>query len=226
LADSKISALTDGTSPQSTDAFVVARGTGNNKLTWAELLASLTTASSFYVSGMHLGLPNDTNGFSATGMTQSALVASPIYIYGFSAVSFASISVSVTTLAAASTIRLGFYKADGTNGGPGTNLYDLGTIDSSTTGIKTITSTFSLGPGLVWVAACAQGGAPSVRSYGGPTSMFMAPNTSPLSNGSQASNVVASAACTGALPASFSTYSLNTSLNSTQAFPKVDLVVT
>lgn len=41
MADSKISALSDGTAPQSTDLFVVARGAGDNKLSWSELLASM-----------------------------------------------------------------------------------------------------------------------------------------------------------------------------------------
>lgn len=38
MADSKISALSDGTSPQSADQFVIARSTSDLKLTWSELL--------------------------------------------------------------------------------------------------------------------------------------------------------------------------------------------
>ena len=41
----KISALTDGATPQGTDEFVVRRGTGNNKLTFAQIEAGLTLSA-------------------------------------------------------------------------------------------------------------------------------------------------------------------------------------
>src|SRR5688500_11080286 len=44
-ADSKISDLASGTTPQSSDAFVIARGAGNFKLTWAQMLEGVGLSS-------------------------------------------------------------------------------------------------------------------------------------------------------------------------------------
>lgn len=41
MADSKISALTDGTAPSGTDKFPIARSGANNALTWTEMLAAV-----------------------------------------------------------------------------------------------------------------------------------------------------------------------------------------
>lgn len=46
MADSKISALSDGTTPSGSDQFVIARAGANNKLTWTELLAAMPHALS------------------------------------------------------------------------------------------------------------------------------------------------------------------------------------
>src|SRR5690348_13615957 len=41
MADKTIGELADGTAPQDSDEFVVERGSGNNKLSWAELVSAL-----------------------------------------------------------------------------------------------------------------------------------------------------------------------------------------
>jgi len=46
MADTKVSALTDGTAPQSADAFVVARAGASFKLTWSQLTSGITIAAS------------------------------------------------------------------------------------------------------------------------------------------------------------------------------------
>jgi hypothetical protein len=60
------------------------------------------------------------------------------------------IAVNVTTLVASGLIRLGIY--NNANGEPGTLLLDAGAVDSSTTGVKTITISQQLVGGyLYWL---------------------------------------------------------------------------
>jgi hypothetical protein len=73
VADSKISALADGAAPQVTDQFVVARGGGNNKLSWAELLAAFQTAGAPDQLAVSLGY----KGYSWNPLT-SAVAASAL----------------------------------------------------------------------------------------------------------------------------------------------------
>ncbi len=61
------------------------------------------------------------------------------------------LAVNVTTLQAASLTRLGLYRAQA-DGTPGVLVVDGGTVDSSTTGVKTVTVDESLSPGLYWCA--------------------------------------------------------------------------
>lgn len=168
-------------------------------------------AENLYASGIFLLPPNDT-GFGAGALTQSLLQAYPLRIHGVEPVTFASIAVSVSTLAASSAIRLGMY-AFGTAGAPGALLYDLGTVDSTSDGVKTIASSFTLGPGMVWIAAVAQGGAPSVRQISG--NIGVTPDGLARGNGggvgisssgltnSAVQWLAATAACAGALPNPF-----------------------
>lgn len=70
------------------------------------------------------------------------------------------------TAVASSTFRLGIYNSD-SNGVPSSLLLDAGTIDTSTTGLKSITISQSLTAGLYYLAAAQQGGASSatMRAY-------------------------------------------------------------
>lgn len=98
-------------------------------------------------------------------MPDGTLYAVPLWLgvdHGFD-----KIGATISTLAASSAIRLGAY-ADNGNGSPGALLFDAGTIDSSTTGSKEITIAQTLPRGCVWIAAAAQGGAPTVQAGVGP----------------------------------------------------------
>jgi hypothetical protein len=67
------------------------------------------------------------------------------------------LACEVTTLTASSVARMGLYLSDGTGGKPATLLLDAGTIDSSTTGVKTIAISQVLqGQRLYWLAFVAQ----------------------------------------------------------------------
>ena len=70
------------------------------------------------------------------------------------------------TAVASSTFRLGIYNSD-SNGVPSSLLLDAGTIDTSTTGAKSITISQILNPGLYYLAGAQQGGASSatMRAY-------------------------------------------------------------
>jgi hypothetical protein len=75
-----------------------------------------------------------------------------------------SLSVNCTAAAAGSTVRLGVYSDDG-GGKPSALLLDAGTVDTTTTGIKT-TGVLSLllAPGLYWLCANANGGGPTLTT--------------------------------------------------------------
>jgi hypothetical protein len=77
---------------------------------------------------------------------------------------FDRVCVTCTTLAASSVIRAGVY-ADNGSGYPGALISDWGTMDTSTTGDKTITVSWSPTPGLYWMVGVAQGGTPTVRMH-------------------------------------------------------------
>lgn len=72
------------------------------------------------------------------------------------------IGVFISTLAAASVVRLGVY-ASRSDGYPGARILDAGTIDASTGGYKEITINQATGAGRFWLAGVAQGGTPSTR---------------------------------------------------------------
>ena len=87
--------------------------------------------------------------------------------------SFDAVAVDVTVAGSAgSVVRLGVYKDDGT-GWPGTLVVDAGTVDTATTGLKSITAGLGaltdLAPDLFWLFAASQGGAttqPTLRAVG------------------------------------------------------------
>jgi hypothetical protein len=111
-----------------------------------------------FISGYRYG--NQTGASTSAPITQSTLMAFPFVVAKYSGQSFNEIGLEVTTAAASSVVRLGLY-AD-TNGKPGTLITEYGTVDTSTTGYKTITISSTLLPGKYWIAAVAQGGAPTI----------------------------------------------------------------
>lgn len=54
-------------------------------------------------------------------------------------------------------IRTDIYASDGTNGQPGTVVYDFGTTASNFTGLSTMTTSGSLSAGIYWIAIVCQG---------------------------------------------------------------------
>lgn len=104
-----------------------------------------------------------TTGTHSAGLERAQLIHLP------PSTALQNVAVNVTTLAASSSVRLGI-RSDN-NGRPGTLLADWGTIDSTTTGNKTLAITYTTPAGVsrLWLTATAQGGAPvlSVRSPAG-----------------------------------------------------------
>ena len=131
-----------------------------------DVLAQDTAFSSRYVpiladvaSGKYVTAPATT--VTSGAPNQSRMTAAPIVIPASCTAD--RIGVEVTAQVAASTVRLGIYNDSA--GRPGSLLVDAGTVDSSTIGVKTITISQALSPGVYWLAGCSQGGAPSVRLY-------------------------------------------------------------
>ena len=63
---------------------------------------------------------------------------------------------------AGSVVRIGAYNDD--NGMPGSLIFDAGTVDSTSTGAKEITTTQTLPAGRFWLAAVVQGGAATLAA--------------------------------------------------------------
>lgn len=94
---------------------------------------------------------------TATAMTVStALTANRIYAHPFivpKTITLDRIAVNVTTLVASGQLRLGIYSDS--NSEPNSLILDAGTVDTSTTGVKTITINQQLTAGLYWLVAAS-----------------------------------------------------------------------
>jgi hypothetical protein len=98
-------------------------------------------------------------------MTEGREFSVPIYIPSGAGIDRILINVTVAG-AAGSVIRLGL-RANDNQGWPGTLIVDAGTVDSTTTGSKTVTidvSAATVGNRFVWMSAVAQGAASSQPS--------------------------------------------------------------
>lgn len=117
------------------------------------------------------------------------------------AISITNMVCEVTTLGSAgAVVRLGLYADDGTGTRPGTLLVDAGTIDATTTGVKTSGAiTVTLTPGRYWAAAVIQGApttTPTLRVNNGTSGAIPLPSLPNL-----AAMFPAASGVTGALPA-------------------------
>ncbi len=95
----------------------------------------------------------------------TALAANTLYGSPFLAardITVDRILLNVTTAAAGKSIRMGIYKADGTNLYPGSLLLDAGTVATDTTGVKLITINQALTKGLYFLAHVSDG-TPSIK---------------------------------------------------------------
>jgi hypothetical protein len=148
-----------------------------------------------FISGYRYG--NQTGASTSASITQSTLMAFPFVVAKYSGQSFNEIGLEVTTAAASSVVRLGLY-AD-LNGKPGTLITEYGTVDTSTTGYKTITISLTLLPGKYWIAAVAQGGAPTIGIVTGMNPLIGQPD--PSASGHMMTYTKTSV--TGSLPSPF-----------------------
>ena len=177
----------------------------------------------FYKSGVTI-CESFISGFSTGALTKDLMVAIPYFIYGTEPVTFSSVRVcNVTTAVASSVIRFGVYGIAST-GMPGARIYDLGTVDTSATGVKTITSTFVLQPGWNYLAFALQvvtgvSCRAAAPGFIGP-SQLMNPSSSQLTFGAGNYNQ-ALAGITGAFPDPFGTPS---SIGA-NVYPRFELVV-
>jgi len=96
--------------------------------------------------------------------TQNRVYCFPLFIQ--ESVTIDRLGVECTTLSASTTWRIGLYNSD-SNGLPTTVLLDAGTVDTSTTGLKSITVSQTLAAGLYFIAGVWQGGtvSPTMRTY-------------------------------------------------------------
>lgn len=117
--------------------------------------------------------------------------------------SVSSIQCVVNTAAASSVLRFGWRAND--DAWPAGLVSDLGTVDASTTGVKSLAAAFAPPPGrLFWITITAQGGTPAVSQAASvPAGILTMPR--PSDWGSAARHTPVQDGVTGALPASFST---------------------
>jgi len=96
--------------------------------------------------------------------TQSRLYLLPFWVH--TTETFDRIGIRVTATAASSVIRLGIYSAN-SNYEPTSLVLDAGTVDSATAiSSQEITISQQLTPGMYFLAAVPQGGAPSFQTIG------------------------------------------------------------
>ena len=142
---------------------------GNGSTAWTSLPYEFTPAYSAsmpwsFIAGRYYDGANG-QAISTLGAVDGRLYITPFFVPRTT--TFDQIGINVTATAASSVIRLGIYNMT-TGQDPTSLVLDAGTVDSATsTGIKTITISQQLTAGLYALASCAQGGAPSVGSFGG-----------------------------------------------------------
>jgi len=99
-----------------------------------------------------------------TSPTEGRLMLTPYWAPKSFSISRIALYVA-TAGSSGSVVRIGAYSDD--DGIPGTLLFDAGTVDSTTTGEKEITTTQTLPAGRFWLAAVVQGSAATLaRIYG------------------------------------------------------------
>jgi hypothetical protein len=111
--------------------------------------------------------------------SQNRVYCYPLFVQ--ESITIDRLGVECTVLSASTTWRIGLYNSD-SNGLPTTVLLDAGTVDTSTTGAKTITVSQTLTAGLYFIAGVWQGGtvSPTMRSY-----QVTLGNWSPVASNSQ-----------------------------------------
>jgi hypothetical protein len=171
----------------------------------------------------HIAVPNptDLSYFRRTGATRErwytrplahtaqttsgALTSGRMYAIPFlvpKTITVDRIGINVTTLVASGLIRLGIY--NDSNGEPGSRLLDAGAVDTSTTGVKSVTISQQLvGGSLYWLVMLPNNSTNVVRAaaVAGILDVLGSDNTLPAA----AITYLYVAQAYGALPASFGT---------------------
>lgn len=193
-ADPDLTAIA-GLTPTDDDILQRKAGAWTNR-TLAQLLADLGLGlpGSVFTTGYSYGPQTGTPSSSAA--TAGQLHAYPLIINRASQ-AFDRIGINVNTGATGSTVRLGIYADSG--GLPGALLVDAGTVDTATAGDKVLTIAQTLSRGRYWVAAVAQGGAPTLGTVTGVSPYVGKPTVS----GSGHTAAYHVTGVTGALPGSF-----------------------
>lgn len=142
-------------------------------------------------------------------LTTSIYVQNRLYCYPLfvsESITIDRLGVECVTAVASTTWRIGIYNSD-SNGVPSTVLLDAGTVDTSTTGLKTITVNQTLSAGLYFIAGVWQGGAssPTMRAYSSG-----AGNWAPVAGTSQPSNTYYVAYTLDSVTGALSTFSGST----------------
>lgn len=107
-------------------------------------------------------------GAGATSAASQALTANTLYLVPLPLPerrTITSLAVKVTAGAVGSSVRLGVYNNDGDEGGPGTLAIDGGAIATNTPGLKALTTSVLLEPGLYWGAIWSSG-TPTIHAQG------------------------------------------------------------
>lgn len=150
-------------------------------------------------SGYWYGSPF--SGASApTAATLNRVLATPMLVGRTTIFQTAAVNIS-TAASTGGVVRLGIYADDG-NGAPGALITDWGTVDATSTGVKNITITNTLAPGLYWLCGVSQVAACSWTGLTGLSSLL--PNSNTASFESIDRNAWASNGVTGALANPFS----------------------
>lgn len=150
-------------------------------------------ASHSYVVGPH-------SSPSPAALTEAEMFLSPIFVPARTPVDQVIFEVTIAG-AAGSLVRLGLFDNDPARFVPRSLLYDFGTVDTSTTGVKTLAIAATL-PTIAWLATAQQGAAASsatVRTWNSPAGYVLNPEFVALTNTRTSYSV---AGVTGALPAS------------------------
>lgn len=140
-------------------------------------------------------------GIELSTNSTRALVASTIYYSPFivrTPITVDQIVTEITTSAASSACRMGIYKAD-SDLQPTALVNDSGTIDSSSTGVKSISISVTLDPG-VYLTALNSNGTPTLRTIRGGsvyTGLTSGLGTSPFTQAMRISSAYAALADPG-----------------------------
>lgn len=137
---------------------------------------------------------------TAAAPTLNVLAVSPS-LFVHKTTTFNELVMNVTVAAATSVFRMGIYQDDG-GGYPGALVADFGTVDCSTTGLKTLTISQQLTPDVYWIGGVMQTASATITMTGPFLNHKIQVGTSSVSAGPN-NNYYAQTSVTGALPSTF-----------------------